>query len=45
LPEAVYTTTLHFVSNDPNKPLVIVPVTMTVVTTRAIYLPLVLRNY
>ena len=45
LPEAVYTTTLRLTSNDPDTPLVIVPVTMTVGASWNIYLPLVMRNY
>jgi PKD repeat protein len=45
LPEDVYTTTLRLTSNDPDTPLVIVPVTMTVGGAWNIYLPLVLRNY
>ncbi len=45
LPEDVYTTTLRLISNDPDTPLVTVPVTMTVGGARYIYLPLVLRNY
>jgi len=45
LVEGVYTTTLHLSSNDPDTPLVVVPVTMTVGGSWDIYLPLVLRNY
>jgi uncharacterized membrane protein len=47
LTEAVYTTTLHLASNDPDTPLVSVPVTLTVAgdQTQYIYLPLVLRNH
>ncbi|HDP90338.1 MAG TPA: PKD domain-containing protein, partial [Thioalkalivibrio sp.] len=44
----VYTTTLRIGSNDPDEPLVLVPVTMTVDIVQpppTIYLPLVMRNH
>ena len=48
LSEDVYTTTLRIGSNDPDEPLVLVPVTMTVGIVQpppTIYLPLVMRNH
>jgi subtilisin family serine protease len=39
-----YTTTLEITSNDPDEPLVSVPVTLEVAEVKYVYLPLVLRN-
>jgi hypothetical protein len=44
LPTGTYTITLKIISNDPDEPLVSVPVTLVVIEERYVYLPLILRD-